>query len=381
MSDFNSSLPVRTQTNGDVAVKVVDGTTVSQALAIDSSGRPTVKLDDGAGNAVTSQVNGAQRALDVGIDVAGVQVDPRSIRTLTSADTVSVVQSTSPWITKDQNDGSVTPGTAASFSGLIGGIFNTSPPTLTNGQQAAVQVDSSGRLLSAVTLLEDQNYGTVGATTLRTAAQIGNAAGAADFNAGATSAQTLRVIANQGVAATATNGWTVKPTDGTNSQAYLSTGEAKVSVTQSLPAGAALIGQVNLDVGGSLVSATNPVPVTITAATVGTVVNNYNTTAALASAATSNHTYTVTTSKTFQGKKIFASASGKLKVEVQTSPDGTTYSSVFVGFNSTANPNIAIDMDEILFLSSGTGSTVRIIRTNLDLLAQDVYSTICGVEI
>lgn len=47
------------------------------------------KIQDGAGNALTSQVNGAQRALDIGIDVAGVQIDPRQVRVLTSTDVVS----------------------------------------------------------------------------------------------------------------------------------------------------------------------------------------------------------------------------------------------------------------------------------------------------
>jgi len=42
----------------------------------------------------------------------------------------------------------------------------------------------------------DTNYGAVGTATLRTAAQIGNATGAADFNNGATGAQTLRVTSN-----------------------------------------------------------------------------------------------------------------------------------------------------------------------------------------
>lgn len=42
----------------------------------------------------------------------------------------------------------------------------------------------------------DTNFGTVGASTLRTAAQVGNATGAANFGAGATSAQTLRVVSN-----------------------------------------------------------------------------------------------------------------------------------------------------------------------------------------
>lgn len=46
---------------------------------------------------------------------------------------------------------------------------------------------------AGITLGYDENYGTVGATTLRTAAQIGNATGAAAFGTGTRSAQTLRV--------------------------------------------------------------------------------------------------------------------------------------------------------------------------------------------
>lgn len=46
----------------------------------------------------------------------------------------------------------------------------------------------------SLTLDNDTNYGVVGADTLRTAAQIGNATGAADFNAGNASAQTLRTV-------------------------------------------------------------------------------------------------------------------------------------------------------------------------------------------
>lgn len=44
---------------------------------------------DGAGNLITSQANGSQRAFDVGVNVAGVQVDPRAIRTLTATDIVT----------------------------------------------------------------------------------------------------------------------------------------------------------------------------------------------------------------------------------------------------------------------------------------------------
>ncbi len=101
---------------------------------------------------------------------------------------------------KDYSDGPVTPGTVASASSLIGGQYNSALPTLTNGQQSAIQLDSSGRLIVSPTtqgiLAEDHNYGTVGANTLRTASQIGNSTGSANFGAGATSSQTLRVAAN-----------------------------------------------------------------------------------------------------------------------------------------------------------------------------------------
>ena len=440
MSDINSGLPIRTQVPSqvnydDVVVKIGDGTTSSQLASVDTHGSMHSVIADSAGNLVTSQANGTQRALDVGIDVAGVQIDPRSIRALTSADFVSVVQSTSPWITNDQSNGPVTPGTASTFSQLIGGQFNTALPVLTNGQQVAFQLDSSGRLIVSPTtqgpLAEDHNYGTVGANTLRTAAQIGNATGAADFNAGATGAQTLRVIANQGAPNTNANAWFVHPTDGTNNQAFTATGQATVIVTSPLPAGTNSIGTVvtsnfpttvdtnygavgantlrsaaqignatgaadfnngatgaqtlrvaaNLAVAGANVSATNPVPVQFSSTPLGTPVNDYNTVAAIAPGATSNHIYTITSGKTFQGKKIWGSASGLMKIEVRVSPDGSTYSTLWVGFNSTSTPNITIDMDQMVFLESGAGATIEVIRTNMDKMAMDVYSTISGTEV
>lgn len=51
---------------------------------------------------------------------------------------------------------------------------------------------------------------------------------------------------DQGAPNTAANAWPVKPTDGVNSQAYLAGGEAKVSLTQPLPAGTNLLGSVEL---------------------------------------------------------------------------------------------------------------------------------------
>lgn len=382
MADFNSSLPVRTENNGDVKSAICDGTTPSQLLGVDSAGRITIKLDDGAGNAVTSQANGAQRALDVGINVAGVQIDPRAIRALTATDVVtanqgsaaathagfwwtritdgtndvvlapastaatatqaalvvalspnsplpagtnllgSVNQGTSPWIVKDVADGSATGGTAGTFSMLTGGIFNTALPTLTTGQQSAFQLDSSGRLI-------------------------------------------IRPL--------------TAATDTVNSRLQDGAGNAITSATagSTRPLDVAL-----RDGSGNLYTAANPLPVQLAAGEAGTEVHNYNTASAIAAGGTSNHDYTITASKTFKGTKFWASASGKLKIEVQTSVDGTTFVSRWVGFNSTANPNITIDLGQFTVSDTGTGSKIRIIRTNKETLtAQDVYSTISGVEV
>lgn len=302
MADFNSSLPVRTENAGDVIVKVGDATTPSQQLAIDSSGRVTVLLDDGSGNHITSQASGGQRALDVGINVSGVQIDPRQIRALTSADVVSVVQSTSPWITSDIADGSVTGGTAGTKSLLAGAVYTSSLPTLTTGQQVALQVDSSGRLL------------------------VG-------------------------------------------------------SIAAALPAGTNNIGKVSIqDSSGNPFSVANPLPVVLSSSAPGTYINSYHTTSGLAAGSSVNQDYSITAAKTMTVRKIWATATGKLKAEIQISPDGTTFTTFWVGLNSTATPNIDIQLDTLAIQETGTGAKIRVILTNDDKSAMDVYSTISGTE-
>ena len=386
MSDFSpGELPIRSQLPGqvnydDVIVKIGDATNpTTQQTSVDTHGSLSSVIRDTAGNAIGDQ-------------------------SLSGSFWLQVVMPA---------NGPAAPGTASAFSVLAGGIFNSTPETLTNGQQSAIQLTSSGAVIVSATLPYDTNYGIVGTNTLRTASQIGNATGAADFNAGATTAQTLRVTANQGTPGTAATGWFVRPTDGTNSQSFTAAGEAKVDVTSTfedqnfgtvgattlrvaaVPGNATGIADfnngatgaqtlrvaANLAVGGANVSGTNPVPVSITSTLVGTSINNYNTVASLAAGAVSNHIYTITTGKTFNGKKIWASCSGALKIEVRVSPDGSTYSSLWVGFNSVATPNISIDLDELVFLESGTGATVEVIRTNQDKKPVDVYSTISGTEV
>lgn len=302
MADYNSSLPVRTEAAGDVAVKIVDNTVTSQGLGVDSSGRITTKindgagnslasstttpagteqalivrnipsgtqtvsgtvaatqsgtwsqrLQDGAGNAITSQVSGAQRALDVGINVAGVQVDPRAIRALTSVDVVS-----------------------ANLKDGAGNAITSSAAGATRPLDMALR-DSAGAL-----------YGT--------------------------------------------------------------------------PA--------------------NPINVSMSADIGGTEIADYNTATSVAAAGTSNHSYTVTAAKTLLLNQVEASASGKAKIEVQVETGVATnvYTTKFVQFSSTSSPNFSIRLQSPIFVAAGV--RVRVIRTNRDNTAQDLYSTILGQEI
>lgn len=424
MADFNSSLPVRTQNNGDVVIEIADGTTPSQKMAVNAAGSAQVAgqgvAGTPAGGVVSVQgvaggtaipISGTVTASNPSVSTVGAappasatfiggqastsaptyitgDLEPLSLnlagalRTDGSgvtqpvsgtvavssiSGTVAVTQSTSPWVTKDQSDGPVAPGAVASFSQLSGGQFNTVLPTLTNTQQSAIQLDASGRLIispstssSIVTVSNlpatvDTNYGTVGASTLRAASQMGNATGAADFNAGTTGAQTLRVVANQGTAnATPWN------------QNISQIAGAAPSASNSLP--------VEITLGTSFISASNPLPVTIDPLAAGTPKNFYTDSAAVAIGATATQSTTAAGTTGFYLQSILVSGSGKFKAVV--SIGGTPF---FAAFNSTATPSVVIPVPNNTLIATGT--VISVAMTNLDLAAQDLYSTLSGFQI
>lgn len=130
------------------------------------------------------------------------------------------------------------------------------------------------------------------------------------------------------------------------------------------------------DEAGAAYSDSNPLPVYI-AADPGTEVHDYNT-AVVAAAGTSNHNYAVP-SGVFETHQIWASGSGKMKIEVQTSLDNVLFTTFAVGFNSTAEPDINMDLKLPKSLVGSATSFVRIIRTNNDNQSQSLYSTIIGI--
>jgi hypothetical protein len=383
MSDFNSSLPIRTENNGDVVAKIADATTPSQQMAVTATGHVLTDLHDGTGTAITSTGG----SLDVNItggSSSGAVADQSTFTYGSSSQTPvgGVFQDTSPTLTAGQTGAVRLTSQRGMHTNLrsSAGAELLGQTTMSASIPVAIASDQTAVPVSNLPTTVDTNFGTVGASTIRSAAQIGNATGAADFNAGATGAQTLRTEANQGASATAANGWYVKPTDGTNSQAYTAGGEAEVSVTQPLPAGTNNIGLVSIrDSAGAAFSATNPLYVTEINQG-GVSVNDYNTVASVAAGASSNHDYTVTAAKTLYLAQIWAAASGKLKIQVQIETGVATgvFNTIYVGFNSTANPNIRIPIPADRAVAAGV--RVRVIRTNNDNQAQDVYSTITGSE-
>ena len=115
----------------------------------------------------------------------------------------------------------------------------------------------------------------------------------------------------------------------------------------------------------------------VVAGSSGTKVHDYDT-ATPGAGASDNHDYTVA-GTTFELSRVEWAGSGKMKVEVQFGPLASL-ATVAVGFSEKDSKNY-IEFDPVLVVPvTGTG-TVRVIRTNRQGAAVDVYSTIMGNDI
>lgn len=97
--------------------------------------RTAPNISDGAGNKLTSQVSGAQRALDVGINVAGVQVDPRKFAQNKTATPASNVDGTLTNPTADPKGNLITVSEASALS-RWGQMFIVTTGVITVGSTA-----------------------------------------------------------------------------------------------------------------------------------------------------------------------------------------------------------------------------------------------------
>ena len=110
-----------------------------------------------------------------------------------------------------------------------------------------------------------------------------------------------------------------------------------------------------------------------------TEVHSYDTSAAVAADAADNHDYTVV-GTTFLLKSVIAAFSGGGKIEVQTGPVASLVTRA-VAFVPKEGGHVQLNFDPPIEVPVTSTGTVRVIRTNRQGQAQDVYSTIIGNDI
>lgn len=110
-----------------------------------------------------------------------------------------------------------------------------------------------------------------------------------------------------------------------------------------------------------------------------TEIHDYDTSAAVAADTADNHDYTVA-GTTFLLKSVIAAFSGGGKVEVQTGPVASLVTRA-VAFVTKEGGHVQLNFDPPIEVPVTSTGTVRVIRTNRQGQAQDVYSTIIGNDI
>lgn len=323
MSDINSSLPVRTELPGDIVSKIADATNPAQQMAVGADG--SINVTDNGGS----------------LTVDAIDLD---IRDLTSAsDSVEVLQATHDNLNGNANI-------------QVGDVdvdnANPVPVSDAGGSLTVDAVNLDIRDLAFATDKVDVS-GSVVALDAPTLAALESITVQNPAGAGAVNIQ-----------------------DGGNSI----TVDATDLDIRDLAAATDSVSAWLKDESGNPFSSSNPLPVVLLESE-GVEKNDYNTGSAIAGGANSNHDYTVTAAKTLQLTQIEAAASGKMKIEVQIeSGVGTnTFATKFVKFNSTSDASVSISLREPISVAAGV--RVRVIRTNRDNQAQDVYSTISGHEV
>jgi hypothetical protein len=134
---------------------------------------------------------------------------------------------------------------------------------------------------------------------------------------------------------------------------------------------------VKISANTSANSVSNPIFVQVTNGIISGEVNDFNTGAAVAAAGTSNHDYTVVTAMKL--KSVICSASGKCKFTVQVGPVASLVTKA-VAFVTPTDPTVELFFDPPIEIPTTSTGTVRVIRTNRENQAQDVYSTIIGLD-
>jgi hypothetical protein len=355
MADYASSLPIRTQNNGDVIAHIADGTVTSQLLKVEADGSINVNSTI---SATDLDIRDLVFATDK-VDVSGSTVE-LGATTLAALESITVVDGggslTVDAVDLDIRDlvfatdkvdvsGSSVELGATTLAALESITVSATDLDIRDLAFATDKVDVSGSEVSldATTLAALENI-TVSATDLDIR-DLAFATDKVDVSGSTVELGATTLAALESITVVATDldirdlthaSDSVKIGDGTDFLAVNTDGSINVKITDGSP---------------------------------GTEVNDYDTDAAVAGGDTGTHTYT--SGGNFYLQQIEASGSGKIKIVVKV--NGVTK---FVGFNSTANPNISFHLEQPILATSG--QTVTVERTNKENQPQDVYSTISG---
>ena len=128
-----------------------------------------------------------------------------------------------------------------------------------------------------------------------------------------------------------------------------------------------------------LVNTDGSINVMIVTSTITGEVHDYNTASAIAADATSNHDYTVVNT-TFLLKSVVISGSGNIKAEIQTGPLASLVTKAVVFLNGRQGDMKQVFFDPAIEVPVTSTGTVRVIRTNRQGAATDLYSTIQGID-
>lgn len=357
MSDYNSSLPIRTEAAGDVQVKIVDATVTSQQLKVEADGSINTNI-----SATNLDIRDLVFATDK-VDVSGSSV-ALDAPTLAALESITVQNGSGGSAVNIQDGGN---------SITVDGTVELGATTLAALESITVQ---NGAGVAAVNIQDGGNSITVDGSVTVSATDLDVrdlvfATDKVDVSGStvALDAPTLAALESITVQNGA-GGSAVNIQDGGNSITV--DGSVTVSATDLDIRDLTHVSD-SIKVGDGTdflaVNSDGSINVKISDASPGTAVNSYNTAAAVAAAASSTHTYTSTGN--FYLSQIEASASGKMKIEVQVNSV-----TKFVQFNSTAETNMSIILSQPILAT--TGQTVTVIRTNRDNQSQDVYSTILG---
>lgn len=333
MADFDSSLPVRTENAGDVIAKIADATVTSQQLAVNADG--SINVTD----------NGGSLTVDGTLTVTATDLD---IRDLDAAqDNVAISDGTDQL--EVNADGSINSVVTATDLDIR---------DLDSAQDSVEVLQATHDNLNANANLQVGNTDVANGNPV----PVSDAGGSLTVDANNLDIRDLAFatdkvdVSGSSVTVTATNldirdlthvSDSVKVGDGTDFLAVNTDGSINVVVSSDIP---------------------------------GTEICSYSTSASLAGGASVNFDYTVTALNTLTIEQGWASGSGKIKatLAVETAPASGTYTTKFVGFNSTSSPNIEIPVKRLL--KQAAGAKVRITIQNRDILAQDVYATLTGSE-